>query len=70
MKTLTSALKKVMEDIYAEATPKASAAMFYVLSDLTRTPNQFKTPYFVSKYFNNLYKCNAKYNTKSFELCC
>ena len=34
-----------------DATPKATQAMVYVLSDLTRTPNEMKTPYIMGKHY-------------------
>ena len=48
VKTLTTALRVVVEDVYVEAIPKATQAMMFCLSSLTRTPNKFMTPYFPS----------------------
>ena len=46
---LLEALHDVSEELYAEAVSKAGYALFFCLSDLTRTPNEFLTAYFPSK---------------------
>ena len=50
LKVMLQNLRSCLENVYMDATPKASQAMVYVLSDLTRSPNQMKTPYVMSKH--------------------
>ena len=42
-------MRVAMEDVYSDAIPKASQAMLFCLSDLTRTPNRLKIPYVLRK---------------------
>ena len=48
-RVLIESLHGAMEDVYNDATPKATQVMIFCLSDLTRKPNKLKTPYFMSK---------------------
>ena len=50
-KVQLSNLRCCVEHLYMDATPKATQAMVYVLSDLTRTPNEMKTPYIMGKHY-------------------
>ena len=48
-KEVVKVFQVALEDVYKDATPKATQAMIFCLSDLTRKPNKLKTPYFMSK---------------------
>ena len=47
--SLLQSLLVALEDLYKDATPKASQAMLFVLSDLTRAPNQLAIPYLIGR---------------------
>ena len=51
MKQLTKALMVAAEDLYKDATPKATQVMLFCLSDLTRSPNELEVPYLTGKIF-------------------
>lgn len=56
IKELAKIQKYALEETYTEALEKANSAMLYCLSDLTRTQNAYKTPYFIGKNLHKLYK--------------